>query len=489
MDVHITFPSQENIISGISDFTYKWGVNAGLSASSATRLALATTEIITDIILFAFLGKEEEFEMSFRASSKNVEVIIHEFGEPFNPERHIYSIEKVKKSGNFKGAGLHLIRHLVDDFFFFNKGKKGKEFRMVQRITDPHIAELFTQRELLPIGPKPFDKKKYEYICNSIISEDAEDISKLIYRTYKHTYYKDMLYYPKKIALAIERNEKFGVITRNRLQEAIGYFAVIKQQDSNIGEVGEAVVLKDHRRRGIMTKMLYQLIELAREKELAGLFGEANAAHVFSQKANAKFNFKSTALLLAMMPAMKMIGFPANHTDQAVSAILEFLPLKRMSPREVFLPDEYKDILRLIYDQFDVMVVDLEDQDEYHLSETTVVDIQIDYDEKFGLIVLKTYGTEFNTIIRRTLRDLTKAQIQTIHIDLPLSEQYTRKATKILRKIGFYLSGLVPMFHYNMDYLRMQITFVPLDFQKIGAYTEIARLLKEIVIKEKDENS
>ena len=220
MDISLKFPNEASIISGISDFTYAWGINSGLEVKSSKELSLATTELVTDIIRFAYGSSKEEFEISFRQSPKHVEIIVHEFGEPFDPERHLFNIEKVKSENNFDGAGFRIIRHFTDEFLYLNKGKQGKEYRLVKAFNDAHIEQLFGSGQI-DVQEETVKEYKGEYHVIPIRIKDAEIVSQLIYRTYKHSYYKDILYYPKKVALALEQESKFGVLTKTDSGESV----------------------------------------------------------------------------------------------------------------------------------------------------------------------------------------------------------------------------------------------------------------------------
>ncbi|MDX1407243.1 MAG: GNAT family N-acetyltransferase, partial [Saprospiraceae bacterium] len=316
MDFTLSFPSDEHVISGITDFTYTWGINCGLSRRAALELALATTEVTTDIIRFAYHTTDETFDIRYKSSAKQAEVILYELGQPFRPERYVYRLENVLSHHDFSGAGFKVIQYFTDEFLYLNKGKEGKEFRLMKEVTDEHITHLVDRHHL---ESAPVVDRNYSM---SLVDPDhADEVSRLIYRVYRHSYYKDVLYYPRKLASAIEQGRKFGVLTRCGNGEPCGFFAVIRNRDSNIGEVGEAVVLKTHRRQGLMKRMLEFLINESRERQLLGLFGEANASHLYSQRANARFDFKSTAILLALMPPMQMSGFASDQVNQPVSAV------------------------------------------------------------------------------------------------------------------------------------------------------------------------
>lgn len=479
MDVEMRLPNDLGVIGAVIDFTYKWGLNAGLEGSHARRLALAMDELISDIIQFAFWDEESHFDLTFRRDLSTVEVIVQEEGQPFDPSRYRYDRDRAVNEGDFEGAGLKLIRHLVDEFTFLNKGKEGKEFRLAMGISAEHIAERFPGT---PAETPSVPTEDTEYNLSLVTTEDAEDVSKLIYRTYGYTYVKDSLYFPDKVERALDRDEKFGVIIRTDCDEAVGYFAVLHTTDSNIGEVGEAVVSVNHRRRGLMKRMLDALIQEAKKRNLHGVFGEAVTVHTFSQRANAYFDFKSTALVLGTFEVERFKGLIDSY-PQPLSVIIDFLPLVDPEPRTTYLPAEYDDLLRDIYDElgFDLTTPP---PSPVELPPESDLDLHINYKHKYALIVVREYGRDLDDQILQMVTDLDTEDLKALYIDLPLDDPTTPRATEVLRGLGFIFSGLMPFFHQERDYLRLQRPMVELDMDYIEVYSDMSKRLKKKVSEE-----
>lgn len=483
MDATLKLKNKPNIIGAASNFTYHWGVNSGLNKEHATRLAVAVSELVTDVVLFAFGELEGEMEITYHRHDDWVEVILHELGEPFNPDRYRYDRKRAAKEGDFVGAGFELVRKLTDDFIYLNKGKLGKEFRLVHHISTPHIADIVPSNELAAPA-EPEEEETFD--IQLITPEDAEDISKLIYRTYRHSYHKDKLYFPRQIALSIANKEKFGAITRTSRGEPAGYFAVLRSTDSDICEVGEAVVAVKHRRKGLMKKMLGILIENARERGLKGAFGEATAAHTISQRVNARFGFHSTALLLAISPSMALAGFEEKAYSQDVCSVVDFLRLVPVPRREVYLPAAYRSLLLDIYKSLEMEVADQEPASPPDLPEFSILEVEIDYDDKNALIIVRRYGRDFVEQVEQTLIDLDNNGVNTAYIDLPLFDPRTPGQLEGLTAQAFIFAGLMPLFHQEKDYLRLQRLKSQLDFSLINTYSGMAGRIKRLIKEEYD---
>ncbi|WP_340105711.1 GNAT family N-acetyltransferase [Rhodohalobacter sp. 8-1] len=494
MDAQFQISTDEKVINPVCDFTQSWGVNCGLTTGDALRFSVALSELVTDIILFAFPDdSNQNFEIKFFHTFSHVEIVISELGEPFDPDRHTYDAQNALTEGNFDGAGFLLIKTFSDEFSFINKGKKGKEFRLVKNIEVHDIDKLLElsaeQRETKPDseGDQESTIKLEEFTVSRIKPEDAEDISKLIYRTYGYSYNVEDLYLPKKVEESVLAKDKLGVIARKIDGEAIGYFAVIPKDNSRIAEVGEAVVSPKYRKNGVMSSMMEQLIEIAESKNLSMLFGEAVTVHPVSQKVNNKFGYKTAALQLASSVNVKYKGFDEDYS-QPISMAMDFLPiLPSHDKKPVYLPDKYSDIILATYDELGINV-DPQKVTEYHLAETSDIDLKINYSSYSSLIIVENYGNDFISELSELVDGLEENSPETILLDLPLENSATPEQLHNISELNFIYSGLLPHYHYDADFLRVQKVYSDIDFNLIEIYSDFGKKIKTFVADEYNNN-
>jgi anti-sigma regulatory factor (Ser/Thr protein kinase)/N-acetylglutamate synthase-like GNAT family acetyltransferase len=480
MDAHLKLKAKVNVIGSTSDFTYKWGINAGLPEDDAARLTLSVTEVVTNIVQYAYPHEEGQFEITFHHDLTQVEVVIYETGEPFDPDRHQYDRERALAGGDFDGAGLALATHMVDNFMFLHTGKTGKEFRLVKNVPAEHIADMISHDE-----PKKVRKPDVteEYHMTIATPTDAEDIAKLIYRTYGYTYAKDDIYFPKKNEEALASGEKFAVMVRTSSGEAAGHFAVLRSPDSNIGEVGEVVVATAHRRRGLMTRMLNALIGLAKKNKLAALYGEAVAVHPISQIVNHKLGFHSSAVLLANMPLTKYRDLVESY-PQDVCVVIDFLLLDEIESRVAFLPPKYKRILAKTYGRQGIQLTEPHPV-ETPLAEKTEFELSIRYDNKTATIAIEDYGGDLDEMVGELSVSLREEGLNTIFFDLPLDHPGTATVIETFENHRYLFSGLMFLFHGERDYVRMQHTTSELDMSLVHVHSDMAKEIKRLIEKER----
>jgi len=479
-DAELRLKVEASIIGSISDFTFRWAFNNGLDETNCNRLSLSVTEIITDIVRFAYPEHTStgDLEIQFLRHPGNLEILIHEWGEPFDPDRHVYDLKAVWEHHDFEGAGLRLIKFLTDEFNFINKGSRGKIYRLVKYLItkSEHSLPLNEpETEQAKLGEINFDIK-------AITTDDAEDVAKLIYRCYGHTYPKEELYHPKKIEQSVVRQQKIGVIARTDDGIPAGYFAVLDTTDSNVGEVGEAVVAPPYRRRGLFKRMMRALIRNAEAGGLDGLYGKAIALHQFSQRVNNEFGYCTTGILLADFPAVNLKNIDSN-ISQPVSEIIDFLPLRPLIDRTVYLPERYAVILKKCYKNLEVYNLN---QAKHEVESTRVctLDSKIDFKEKSGLIVIRELSRNFEDSLLEKVRALAKHNLNVIYLDIPLMRGNIDSVVEFLHENGFIFSGLFPLYHNNEDYLRMQRLYCNLDLSEIVTYSPMSTNIKQLLEKE-----
>ncbi|MDR8389647.1 GNAT family N-acetyltransferase [Aliifodinibius sp. S!AR15-10] len=481
MEAYLYLEAHIKAIEPVTDFTYRWCTAMGMHRDEAAQFTLAVDELLTDMILFAYPEDVGYVEIWYRYSLPQLEIIIQESGEPFDPENYRYSPDKVLAEGDFTGAGLELVRKLTDHFLFLNRGRDGKEFRLAKQLSEKDYSDI---QQYIDGIPSEAEEENFSYTLMPVTKEDAEDIAKLIYRSYDYSYSKEDLYFPKQNEMAIEHGKKFGTIVRTTQGRPVGYFTVIKASDSLIGEVGEAVVSPPHRKRGLMKRMMNELINMSKKRGIMGLYGLALTVHTISQKVNQAFGFHSTALLVAITRGSKHKEFITDNS-QPKSILVDFLPLNKNWNPSVFLPDRYHSFLQKQYRQFQVPL-DIREASDYWPGNPGKTEMQLSftYKNKTAKIVVSNIGDRFISSAESMMRSLEEVDLHAICIDIPLENSPNNEAVEWLHRNRFIFGGLMPMIHKEKDYLRLQKILVPINFDLIQVHSETAEELKNFISEE-----
>jgi hypothetical protein len=195
---------------------------------------------------------------------------------------------------------------------------------------------------------------------------------------------------------------------------------------------------------------------------------------------------ESTALLLGFFPTQRFHGLVRDY-PQPISVIIDVRPLDPYDVVRPFMPPVYTRILTDIYHALGA-AINIPDRDPTtpEPGSASVIDTRISYRFRHTVLVVETIGADLVKQARQTLSDIDNDVI-VMMIDLPLDDPHTPHATHELRDAGFVFAGLMPRFHHERDYLRLQFPLVDLDFDHITVHSDLSHQLKDLVERELNE--
>jgi serine/threonine-protein kinase RsbW len=128
------FPSRFESLAGIRKLVFRAAKDAGFNEKDIYAVELAVDEACANIIEHAYGGVGlGEIECTCNDINGGLEIIIKDDGKPFDPDavpRPDFSVELEDLKP--RGAGLFIIRNLMDDVSFTFSKNKGNVLRMVK---------------------------------------------------------------------------------------------------------------------------------------------------------------------------------------------------------------------------------------------------------------------------------------------------------------------------------------------------------------------
>jgi serine/threonine-protein kinase RsbW len=131
----LTFPGRFESLAQISDLIVQQAKEAGLDDDAVYAVDLAVDEAFTNIIEHAYGGEGKgNIQCTCLVKEDGLTITLRDFGKPFNPDKipapNVKSRLKDLRSG---GAGLFLIRKMMDEVHFEFNPKSGNVLTMVKR--------------------------------------------------------------------------------------------------------------------------------------------------------------------------------------------------------------------------------------------------------------------------------------------------------------------------------------------------------------------
>ena len=464
----LTLPSDMRVLPIARAYVRELTTLAELPSKEAQDLVLAVDEACTNVIEHAFdPGESGTFTVVGELTPAALTLAICDKGLPFDPSvapTYTPPGEADAAAVSARGLGLHLIHQTVDQVHWINHGREGKELRLVKNRPQADVTAYLPEAELTPFRDDQPLAPPQGYAIRRLRSEEAVWVARCIYRAYGHTYFNEDLYYPERIARQNETGELVSVVavTQGDEVELVGHCAAERPDLGRVAEIGQAVVVPAHRKRGLLERMTSFLEEEGRKLGLQGFFAEAVTSHTYSQRAIEGMGFHPCGVVLGAMP--RSVSFKKIRSEplsQRESCVLYFRHLVPPAPAAIYAPAHHRAILERIYAQLETPVEFLEPRTADDLGRVTVSFHRV---LQTGMIRVQRVGTDMPAEIRQMRRHLCEiAGAQMIYLELPLAQAGTPDLCRAVEADGFFFSGLGPCFAPDGDVLRLQYVNAPLD--------------------------
>ncbi|MBP7509080.1 MAG: ATP-binding protein [Prolixibacteraceae bacterium] len=451
----------------------------GFKDSELQKIELITEEAILSTIENSFEHDEPgliDVRLLYRPGEFVISV--EDKGIPVDLKR----IESQENSS----LGILLIKNLADEFNFINLGNEGKRLEMIKYLPEESISNILSQDEKIRIEGESSDIADDKPFIRLITTDDAEMLSRLAYRVYGYTYIS-IFYYPEKIRELIENKLMVSAVAVNNEDEIVGSLSLFFEVAGDVvADSGAAMVDPRYRGHKLFKEMKYFLRDYGINNGMYGIYSEAVTIHPFTQQGNISLGAHETGIMLAYASeklTFKKIG--NEVTEQKQSVVLFFLRTNKEPHRTVYLNKKFYPILQKIYEKTgldrEIIIVDSKFKMP-ESDESTLMSSKVKTDFNVALISLKAIGKDAFGLIMHQLKEFCLKKIDTIYLEMPVSNPDSAILSKKLNESGFLLCGIVPEF-YNGDYIKMQyLNNVSIDPAKIVIASDIAgEILKEIM--------
>lgn len=432
------------------------------------KLDFSLKELISNSIEHAYKNREGMIDIDFHLFLHGISIDVIDRGIPMsynflNREEH---------------KGFQKIHELMDRFTYKNLGTKGKKFTIFK----------YSSSSILDIPKRSNnDKQKIVHSDQLIVREfrvgDEDDISRLIYENYGLSYVKDMFYYPSKILEY--HGKKFYSIVVDNGYEIVGHFAFVLGEDSNIAEIGIAVVSPAYQGQGLMNRMFDKLLSKAKAINLDALYGEAIMFHVYSQKSNLKHHFYETTLEIGkLVNTVKLKGNALTDIEKRGSVLIGYKLLKP-TQKSLFIPTVYRDKVIEIYNN----CADIEYKISHKSIESAYSNIYYIFEahHNIAVIVIDSYNRDdFYYIFRNQLDKLRAKHCDMIYADINMEKiSQIDEVVDILNHALFFFSGVMLLKYKGQDYLQLQYKHSEYIGKKnLVCYSDFCKSLLQYILED-----
>jgi serine/threonine-protein kinase RsbW len=475
----LTIQSDKNFIPQAQAFTVFYARLFNFSDSELQKIELITEEAILNTIQNTF-GEEE-------IGTIDVKII-------YQPGKFIISIEdqgipvdfRVLEKSEHSGLGILLMKNLADEFHFVNLGRNGKRLELVKYLPEESIPEMISGAEQEALATSQEIQESDVPVIRLISPDDAEMLSRLVYRVYGYSYLS-VFYFPDKIRELIANGLLVSAVAVNAKQEIVGNLSLLfEHAGSKVADSGAAMVDPRYRGHNLFKSMKSFLRKYGAEKGMYGLYSEAVTIHTFSQQGNMSLGAKETGIMLAYLE--EKWTFKKINNDQLAgqrqACVLYFLKTSQEPQRTVYICERFYPVLKKIYDnlemQREVVMTDTTAAISFSESNSQISSI-FKPDLNVAVISVSAIGEDAFALIGQQLQEFCLNKVDSIYVEMPVDTPVSAVLSTRLTGLGFTLSGIVPEYR-NGDYLKMQyLNNVKVDVAKIHIASDLGKeLLAEI---------
>jgi N-acetylglutamate synthase-like GNAT family acetyltransferase/anti-sigma regulatory factor (Ser/Thr protein kinase) len=284
--------------------------------------------------------------------------------------------------------------------------------------------------------------------------DDAEAIAQLLYESYHLSYVHEDFYRPRYLIAALVSEELLSAVAVHD-GRVIGHHALMPLPGVPSAETGAAVVHSAYRGLGLFGRLFEHTLDVAIERGLAAVFGDAVTIHPFSQRAESSHGYRETALQLGMVPAQTtMRGFGGQGPKRRTATLRSYRPFE-VHHRKVALPAAYRELLENIYAHVGHLV---EARTEPGSLEGDALAVEFDKPRRLGFLRLRRWDKETDTAMRRAVRDLLTRHVDVVYADVDLmAVGDVDEAAAACNELGFFAAGLSLHGPDGHDHLRLQL--------------------------------
>jgi GNAT superfamily N-acetyltransferase len=316
------------------------------------------------------------------------------------------------------------------------------------------------------------------YTVRRMTAEAAGELPDGFRAVYGDDYLSETVYDPTVLAELVASDRQVSYLARDPHGRLAGHIALTRSAPNPaLWEMGQAIVLPEHRKSGIF-RWLFKaaLTHAKRDPACVGVFATSLTNHVVSQKVCSEAGFKDVGLEIDYVPQRMLVKEGARG---AIATIVQYIPVQQAAPRDVFVPAAYRDwvggLLAAVDQRGAVRVPDGDGRFAGGASALDRLDLP-----RFDMtrLTLGRAGGDFARRLRAAERAAAASGRRTVQVLVPLDRPDGAAAFAHLRRQGYGFSGVLPRFladgaHAGMLYRSLDAP----NLSEIQAYSGMAQEL------------
>jgi GNAT superfamily N-acetyltransferase len=278
-----------------------------------------------------------------------------------------------------------------------------------------------------------------------LTSEHAAALTRCLYRCYGWSYPSPSMYYPDRIAAALEAGTRIGEVAVDANGEVAAHWGAVFLTDGVV-ETGGTVTDPRFRRRGLANVLGDRLLERLVSMGVHGRLREPVMTHSATQAIALREGAVLMGINLQTALPLQQVGITDGVLDERLSISVFYGPLVPLHGATLHAPAIYTPILNevLSKSEWGYRVADVRPASD--IAAHSTVASSYDSVNRVGSIEVTEVGTDLVDVIDEVLNQLRRGGAEVVRAMLPLDQPATASIGAGLGSLGFAYAFLAPRY-------------------------------------------
>lgn len=467
-----------------------FGKHLGFDDEGLNKLELLVEEALMSVVATSFEGGQVAGAIDVSIESRPGEFVlaVEDRGLPMD-------LKRLEESEGTRFS-MVLMKELLEQFNFINKGNAGKRLELVMRLPSASLLEELHRRAQARAEEDEQAAKELVAKGTSLCflgPEDALGLAQLAYSAYGYSYVS-MFYQTDVVAQRLRQGLLRTAVAKVEDGRIAGSLSLmLDSEDSRVGESGAAMVDPKFRGGSIFKNLKLFLVDEAKRMGLYGMLSEAVTIHPYTQKGNLTLGARECGLLVSYVSDNVAFAKIENRLEgQRQACVYFFLKTNEAPHRKVYLPAIYKEWGQRIYASLGVprtieepTQATAEDSRGKASEGETVLELQVRKDLfNDASIYVRQLGADALPMVLQHTRELIGKRTDVIYLSLPAQDPAAAHLAGELASHGYLFCGLIPELDHG-DVLKLQyLNHLAVDPERIQVVSDFAKDLLAFILKQ-----
>lgn len=278
-----------------------------------------------------------------------------------------------------------------------------------------------------------------------LVADDAFALTRCIFRCYGWTYAVQDMYFPDRIAAAVESGRRIGAVAATPDGEIVAHIGLSFVADGVV-ESGGAVTDPRFRGRNLMVQLFAINRERADALGVRSVMSRPVLTHGVTQKLALGRGAHVMGMFLDAAGPVQQVGFTDGVIDHRMSYGVTHQPVAPLTPAALWIPSRYQEFVRHVLAATDYPLTVGEPRAGEAVPTGSVIESAYDAHKELGTIRVHTVGTDLLADLDRILDQFRAAGAAAVQVWLPADQPALATVGAGLPTLRLAFAALLPEF-------------------------------------------